>query len=106
MAAVLRARPVPVPAAALRAAAAGSYTLRLQPTEPGWLDMGLGVPLMDCTRARTELGWSPIHSAPDTLAELIAGMRAGSDLETPPLARGTTAPARVREFLTGIGART
>ncbi len=104
-AAVLGARPARIPAAVLRAGAAASYHLRLQPTEPGWLDMGLGVPLMDCRRARIELGWDAVHSATDTLAELLAGLRAGADLDTPPLARGTTGPARIREFLTGLGAR-
>jgi nucleoside-diphosphate-sugar epimerase len=104
-ASVLKARTVPVPAAVLRAGAAATYALRLQPTEPGWVDMGLGVPLMDCTRARTELGWTPTMSASDTLADLIAGMHSGADLDTPPLARETTGPARIRELLTGIGGR-
>lgn len=104
-AAVLKARRVPVPASALRAAAAATYALRLQPTEPGWVDMGLGVPIMDVTRARTELGWTPQWSATDTLADLIAGFHSGSDLETPPLARETTGPARIRELFTGIGQR-
>jgi hypothetical protein len=67
--------------------------------------MGLGVPLMDTGRARRELGWTASTSATDTLAELLAGMRAGADLDTPPLARGTTAPARIRELLTGVGSR-
>ncbi len=106
IAAVLRARAtVPVPAAILRAGAAASYALRLQPSEPGWLDMGLGVPIMDCTRARTELGWAPTHDAAAALAELIDGLHGGGDLDTPPLARETSGPGRVREFLTGIGAR-
>jgi hypothetical protein len=47
----------------------------------------------------------PTRSATETLTELLAGMRSGTDLDTPPLARGTTAPARLREFLTGLGAR-
>jgi nucleoside-diphosphate-sugar epimerase len=102
---VLRARPVKVPAAVLRAGAAAAYAVRLTPTEPGWLDMALAVPLMDCGRAQRELGWSAAHSSTDALSELLAGMRSGSDLDTPPLARGTTAPARLRELLTGIGAR-
>jgi nucleoside-diphosphate-sugar epimerase len=105
LASVLRARPVPVPAALLRAGAAITYALRLQPSEPGWVDMGLGVPLMDCTRARTELGWTPARSATDALAELIAGMHDGAELDTPPLARETTGPARIREVLTGVGRR-
>ena len=49
---LLGARPVPVPPRVLRAGAAITYRLRLQPSEPGWLDMGLAVPLMDATRAR------------------------------------------------------
>jgi UDP-glucose 4-epimerase len=102
---ILRARPVRLPARALRSAAAAAYALRLTPTEPGWLDMALEVPLMDTGRARRELGWSPRHAATDALAELLDGMRSGSDLDTPPLARGTTAPARLRELLSGIGAR-
>jgi nucleoside-diphosphate-sugar epimerase len=102
---ILRARPVKIPARLLRAGAAATYALHLQPSEPGWLDMGLSVPLMDSGRARRELGWMPAHAATDTLAELLAGMRAGADLDTPPLARGTTAPARIRELLTGVGSR-
>jgi nucleoside-diphosphate-sugar epimerase len=102
---ILHARPVKVPAKLLRAGAAATFALRLQPTEPGWVDMGLGVPLMDTSRARRELGWMPTRSATDALAELLAGMRAGTDLDTPPLARGTSGPARLRELLTGLGAR-
>ena len=102
---ILHARPVKVPAKLLRAGAAATFALRLQPTEPGWVDMGLGVPLMDTGRARRELGWTATRSATDAMAELLAGMRAGTDLDTPPLARGTSGPARLREFLTGLGAR-
>lgn len=102
---ILRARRLRVPAGALRGAAAATYALRLQPTEPGWLDMALGVPLMDSERARRELGWSPRHRSTDTLLELLDGMRRGSDYPTPPLARSTSGPLRIRELVTGIGAR-
>jgi UDP-glucose 4-epimerase len=102
---LLEARRVKVPAGLLRAVAAAAFALRLQPTEPGWLDMGLAVPLMDCARARTELGWRPRISALATLEELLAGIRAGTDLDTPPLARETSGPARVRELLTSVGGR-
>ena len=105
LAEILDARPVRIPAGALRAAAAAAYALRLSPTEPGWLDMALAVPLMDSTRARRELGWEPTRSASDALIELLAAMRAGTDYETPPLARATSGPARVRELLTGLGRR-
>ena len=67
--------------------------------------MGLGVPLMDCSRAERELGWTPAHTGVQALEDLLAGFRAGADFDTPPLAGATTGPARVRELLTGIGAR-
>jgi nucleoside-diphosphate-sugar epimerase len=106
LARILDARPVPVPARVLRAGAAASFKLRLQPSEPGWLDMGLGVPVMDCTRAEEELGWRPEHSAGDALRDLLAGMREGAGFETPPLEAGGAGPLRLREFLSGVGART
>ncbi len=102
---LLGARPVKVPASVLRTGAAITHALRIQPSEPGWVDIGLSVPLMDSARARAELGWEPSRSATDTLCELISGIRSGSDMATPPLARATSGPARVRELLTGLGAR-
>jgi UDP-glucose 4-epimerase len=103
---ILHARPLRIPAGALRAAAAATYKLRLQPTEPGWLDMGLAVPLIDSSRARSELGWSPRHSGIETLQELLDGLRRGADDQTtPPLARSTSGPLRIREMLTGVGGR-
>lgn len=105
LAGMLRARPVPVPARVLRGAAALSYRLRLQPAEPGWVDMALKVPLMSTERARRVLDWQPRHSARDAIAELVHGLREGADDDTPPLARATSGPARVHEFRTGLGRR-
>jgi UDP-glucose 4-epimerase len=105
LARVLSARPVSVHPGLLRAGASLSYRLHLQPSEPGWLDMGLAVPLMDTTRARTELGWEPRRGADDALRELLAGMRERAGLDTPPLAPETSGPLRVRELLTGVGRR-
>ena len=105
LARLLGARPVPVPAAVLRAAADLTWRARLQPTSPGWVDMGLGVPLMDVTRAREELGWEPRHGADEAFMELFEGLRHGAGGATPPLAPGTGGPARVREVAQGIGAR-
>ncbi|MDQ3372103.1 MAG: NAD-dependent epimerase/dehydratase family protein [Actinomycetota bacterium] len=102
---LLDARPVPVPAAVLRAAAALTWRARLQPTEPGWVDMGLGVPLMDISRAHDELGWTPRHAAGEAFMELFDGLRRGTGGATPPLAPGTGGPARLREMAQGIGAR-
>jgi UDP-glucose 4-epimerase len=105
LARVLSARPIPLHPGLLRAAAWVSYRLRLQPSEPGWLDMGLAVPVMDTTRARTELGWEPRRSADDALRELLVGMRERAGIDTPPLARSTSGPLRLRELLTGVGRR-
>jgi UDP-glucose 4-epimerase len=102
----LGARPVPVPGRLLRGAAGLSFRLRLQPSEEGWVDMALGVPVMDVTRARTELGWTPRRTSVEALHDLLAGMREGAGLETPPLEPGGAGPLRVREFLSGVGART
>ena len=106
LARILGARRVPVPAGALRAAALASYKLRLQPSEPGWLDMALKTPLMDVSRAREQLGWRPERSSVDALQDLLAGMREGAGMDTPPLEPGGAGPLRLREVLSGVGART
>jgi nucleoside-diphosphate-sugar epimerase len=106
LARALNARTVRVPRVLLRGGAALSYTLRLQPSEPGWVDMAFAVPVMDTTRARTELGWKPERSSADALLELLEGMREGAGLDTPPLEPGGAGPLRLREFASGIGART
>ena len=36
--------------------------------------MALGVPLMDSSRARRELGWTPRISAGDALLDLLRGL--------------------------------
>src|SRR5215218_3610214 len=93
---LLHARPVRMRAGIVRAIADATWRLHLQPTPPGWLDMGLKGPLMDVTRARAELGWEPQRSAGDALLELMAGMRQGAGLSTPPLDPASSGPARAR----------
>jgi UDP-glucose 4-epimerase len=105
LAALFDASRVRVPARAVRAAAAISFKLRLQPSEPGWLDMALAVPVMDGTRAHGELGWSPAHSSLEALSELLAGLRDGAGYDTPPLKPSNAGPLRIRELLSGVGAR-
>ena len=102
---LLGARPIPVSPRVLRTLADVSWKLRLQPSPSGWLDMALAVPLMDTTRARDELGWQPAHAAGAALLELIDAMRRGDGLPTPPLRPGGAGPLRLRELLTGVGAR-
>ncbi|MEJ7797765.1 MAG: NAD-dependent epimerase/dehydratase family protein [Solirubrobacteraceae bacterium] len=102
---LLQARPVPVSPRVLRVAVDASWKLRLQPTPSGWLDLALGVPLMDVTRAHEELGWTATRSAGEALLELIEAMRRGEGLDTAPLQPGGAGPLRLRELLTGVGAR-
>jgi nucleoside-diphosphate-sugar epimerase len=101
----LGARTIPVSRGIARGAVAATFALHLQPSEAGWFDMGVGVPLLDSTRAREELGWRPRHTAIDALLELIQGMRDGAGIETPPLSTGTSGAARSREVATGVGSR-
>ena len=105
LARLLEARPVRVPGRALRAAAALTWRLRLQPTPPGWIDLAFAVPLMDAGRARDELGWEPGRTASEAFLELMAGLREGAGLETPPLSPATGGPARTGEAAGGVGAR-
>lgn len=105
LASMLGARRVRVPGKVLRGAAGVSWRLRLQPSEPGWVDMALNVPIMDCARAREELGWRPRHTSVEALRELLEGIRDRAGIDTPPLARGTGGPLRIRELLTGVGSR-
>jgi nucleoside-diphosphate-sugar epimerase len=102
---LLDARPLRLHTGLARALAAATWRLRLQPTPPGWLDMGLQVPLMDVTRAHRELGWTPRHSSGDALLELLAGIREGAGRPTAPLDPRSSGPARAREILTGVGRR-
>jgi len=102
---ILNARTFPLPGRIARAAAGLSWSLRLQPVPPGWLDLALNVPVMDTARARRELDWTPRYSAGDALLDVLEGLRTGTGLDTPPLSPRTGGPLRIREILTGVGGR-
>ena len=89
---LLRARLVPVPHGVARGLLATAWRLRLVPSAPELMDMALRLPLLDATRARTELGWRPRHTGLDAIGDLIKGMGDGAGMNTPPLApRGRAA---------------
>ncbi|MDQ0688755.1 nucleoside-diphosphate-sugar epimerase [Streptomyces achromogenes] len=79
------ARPVRLPRTAARSAIAAAWGLRLLPASPHLFDAVLRLPLMDCTRARVELGWHPQHTAPEVLEEFLLGLRAGEGEATEPM---------------------
>lgn len=95
-------RTVRVPGGLARAAVDVSWRLRLHPVAPGWLDLARRAPLMDTTRARQELGWSPGYDAGQTLEDVISGLESGAGLQTPVLSPNS-GKLRSREFETGIG---
>ena len=105
LAELLDARRLKLPIRVARAAASATWRARLQPTPAGWLDMGLAVPLMSSRRARQELGWKPTKGADEALLELLAGMRAGAGLGTPPLDPASSGRLRFNELRTGVGAK-
>jgi UDP-glucose 4-epimerase len=85
LARALGARVVPLRPGLVRAAMGLSWRLRLQPTPPGWLDMGLNVPLMDTTRAHEELGWEPRHTSTAAIRDVLSGIAGAEGEPTPPL---------------------
>lgn len=105
IAAVLGARRVPVPPFLLRAVVAGTWHLRLQPVDVGWVDMARQAPVLDSTRAHTELGWVPAYDGTAALAEAVAGMVETGHDETPVLRRRTIADGLVRAVRDGPVAR-
>ena len=100
----LQARTFELPTRLVRGAAWAGWKLRLQPTSPGWLDMGMATPIMDIARARTELGWQAQVTAEQAVLELLEGLRRQAELDTPPLSRSTSGPFRWRELRSGVGA--
>ena len=85
VAAAFGARPVHLPWRVTRAVAAAAYRARLQPLDPGWIEMAHRVPWASARRAREELGWEPAHSAQSVLEEVIQGASDGVGGATAPL---------------------
>jgi nucleoside-diphosphate-sugar epimerase len=85
IAAALGARAVHVPSRALRPMMSAAWHARLQQVDPGWLDLALAVPLLDTSRAETELEWSPEVDSESVLRQMLAGMREHDSGATPAL---------------------
>jgi UDP-glucose 4-epimerase len=91
IAGALGARRLHVPAPVVRAAASVAWHARLQQVDPGWVDLGYAVPLLDCGRASRELGWAPTVDALTVLRETLNGMRDAAVGRTPVLRPRTVA---------------
>lgn len=85
LAKVLGARVVRLPGGPVRAALNAAWRLHLVPASPHLLDLALGLPVMDTSRAVTELGWRPQIDALAAIGTVIEGMARGAGGATPPL---------------------
>ncbi|GLY22453.1 NAD-dependent epimerase/dehydratase family protein [Micromonospora sp. NBRC 101691] len=92
---------VPVAAPVLRTAAALTWRARLQPVDPGWVQLALDTPLMSSDRAETELGWRPETDALTALRELFAGMADGGHTPSPPMSARNDLAGRPGALLLG-----
>ncbi len=95
----LGARAVHVPSGVLRPLMSLTWHARLQQVDTGWLDMAFAVPLLDTSRARSELGWRPRMDAVTVLAEVLSGMRSGASAPTAVL-RPRTVVGALRDLVT------
>ena len=97
--------PCACPCRRARRCATSSWRLRLQPTPPGWLDMGMAVPLMDSTRASATSSAGRRATAPTTRCSSCwpgcATARRRADAAAGPARRRV--PARGGELVTGVG---
>jgi nucleoside-diphosphate-sugar epimerase len=101
---LLGTRAVQVPRPLMRAGVALAWRAHLAPADPALLDLVLGLPLLDTTRARDQLGWAPRRSAMEAVGELLDGIRGGAGSSTAPLAPDSVT-GRLRELAGGVGER-
>ncbi|GAA3398864.1 NAD-dependent epimerase/dehydratase family protein [Streptomyces roseoviridis] len=85
LAALLDARPVKVPAAAVRGVLSAAWRMRVAPASPDLFDAVLRLPVMATERARRELEWTPSRSSVEALEAFLRGVRAGGGDATDPL---------------------
>lgn len=103
LAGLLDARVVRMPLKPVRAALAAGWHSHLLPASPQLFDAVLRLPVMDDSRARQELDWSPRWTADEAVSAFLAGLRKGSGMDTPTLARRLPHGGRLRELRTGVG---
>jgi UDP-glucose 4-epimerase len=85
LARLLGGRHLPVPRGVLRRLLGATWRMRLQNLDPSWADMLVDTPLLDCARARTELGWRPRHDARLTVAATRRAVARGAGAASPRL---------------------
>lgn len=66
-----------LPVSVLRALVAATWGLRLQASDPGWIDMASQAPVMNTDHVRTVLGWEPKYTSVDAIRQVLDGMAEG-----------------------------
>ncbi|WP_375406599.1 NAD-dependent epimerase/dehydratase family protein [uncultured Amnibacterium sp.] len=89
VAAVMKARWLPIRIAPLRGLVWLAWHLRLVAVDPGWIDIAVSVPLMSTRRAREELGWEPRIDAVAALSEAVRGVSDRTTTDGSPHLGGT-----------------
>ena len=88
VASVLGSRWVPARLRVMRALMWVTWKLRLQKSDPGWIDIAATVPVMSTSRARDELGWKPRVPSSVALDEIVRGVAEHSNVRASPQLRG------------------
>ena len=102
VATALGARPLHIPSGVLGALVDLSWRARLQHIDRGWLDLAFTVPLLDCSRARGELGWVPKWTSTDALADLLDGVAHHAHADSPPLRQRSILDLLRRDVTDGL----
>jgi UDP-glucose 4-epimerase len=102
VAAALGARPVHIPSRVLGTLVDLSWRARLQHIDRGWLDMAFTVPLLNCSRAHSELDWTPEWTSTEALADLLDGIAHQTYAESPPLRQRSMLDLLRRDVTEGL----
>jgi UDP-glucose 4-epimerase len=102
VAAAIGARPVHISSGVLGTLVNLSWRARLQHIDRGWLDLAFTVPLLDCTRARKELGWTPKWTSVDALADLLDGVAHQAHTDSPALRQRSMLDLLRRDVTQGL----
>ncbi|QGK70698.1 NAD-dependent epimerase/dehydratase family protein [Allosaccharopolyspora coralli] len=105
LASLLDAETMSVPASIVRTTVDVAWRAHLVPASPQLFDAVMRLPVMDTSRARDLLGWSPRFDATETLREFLTGMQEAAGAETPPLRPHPGLRGRLHELRTGVGRR-
>ncbi len=85
LARILGARRIlPIPMGLLHKLVGLAWTLRLLPTDSGWIEMAADAPIMDTSRARQILGWEPKIPSTEAVRQVLDGLGKGEGIAPSP----------------------